>query len=398
MAQCLYVLAASGIPRAIYLYCISKRLVWKSITSASNNKHCMFHRNQLLFLSFILFCSSCNTGSGKYPYAIKDFRKPMQPYLTNIVSKGIVSFIDSTLGVMLTDKDLIQLSHSEHPILRGLALRVMLWKSSFNHVDIIMGHLDDTAIVGFDHGEFGIYYIAIADELLQNFEWKSIKDKNRVIDEVITKHNYLQSAYTILEKIQPREKYYPYIRDMATRSRKYEDELGERAFGDIEYALYGLAAFKKKKDIKIIQERLMTNKWQMGEVSFKLMREFPDSSYQNILEAYYPLNYYNSICRERSVDKATSFINTVAVYKNNRSAKILNAILKEPPTNCAVDTAYLREELEYAIWTNPCESYSTLRKAVAASVQAVGKNRVIRTPAISIDSSADPLPKEIRFW
>ncbi len=359
----------------------------------------MFRQNQFLFFSFITFCSSCKTDDSKYTYAIKDFRKPVQPYLTNIVSKGIVDYYDSTLKMMSTDNDLIQLSHSEHPVLRAWALKDMLRRTSFNHFDIIMNHLDDTATVGFDHGEFGIYYKAITDELLQNFEWKSIKDKNTAIDEVITRHNYLQSAYTILEKIQPREKYYPYIRDMATRNRKYEEEYGEMGFEDVEYALYGLAGFKKKEDVKIIKDRLMKNNWRMGEISFRLMKEFPDTAYLDVFEKYYSSHYYYTICRERSVNKATSFISSVAAYKNARSSKILDAILnKNPPANCAVATANLNEELEYAIWTNPCEAYSKLRNQVAGSVQAEGKSRIVRMPVMPIDSSADPLPKEIRFW
>ena len=359
----------------------------------------MLRQNHLLFFSFILFCSSCKTDDSKYGYAIKDFRKPMQSYLTNIVSKGIVGFYDSTITNMPTDKELTQLSQSEHPVLRAWALKVMLWRTSFNHFDIIMNHLDDTATVGFDHGEFGIYYKAITDELLQNFEWKSIKDKNTAIDEVITRHNYLQSAYTILQRIYPQEKYYPYIRDMATRDRSYEEEYGEMGFEDVEYALYGLAGFKKKEDIRIIKDRLMKNNWRMGEMSFRLMKEFPDTAYLDVFEKYYPLNYYNSICRERSVDKATSFISAAAAYKNVRSAKMLDAILnKNPPANCAVATAYLNEELEYAIWSNPCKAYSKLRSQVAGSIQAEVKNRIIRKPEIPIDSSADPLPKTIRFW
>ena len=84
----------------------------------------------------------------------------------------------------------------------------------------------------------------------------------------------------------------------------------------------------------------MRNDWRMGEMSFRLMKEFSDTAYLDVFEKYYPSHYYYTICRERSVDKANSFISTVAAYKNVRSSKILDAILnKNPPANCAVATA-----------------------------------------------------------
>ena len=123
----------------------------------------------LLFI-IILLSVSCKTQKSKYSYAIRDFRDSLQPLLVNIVSKNIVSYYDNILREMLTDKELIQLSQSEQPVLRGWAFREILHRESFNHIDIIMNHLDDTAIAGFDYGEFGTKYSTISDEILHYFE------------------------------------------------------------------------------------------------------------------------------------------------------------------------------------------------------------------------------------
>lgn len=352
----------------------------------------------ILFILVAILLNSCKTEM-KYTYTIKDFRKPLQPLLYNIVSKGIVSFFDTTLEKIITDQELKQLKQSEHPVLRTWGIKAMLYRESFNHFDIMKNHLDDTAIVGFDHGEFGILYNTISDEIIQGFEWKNIKEKEMVINEVITKHNYLKSAYSILSKIEPQEKYYPYIKDMATRNRKYDPDYGEQGFDDIEYALYGLAKFKKKENIKIIKAQLLQNSWRMSNISFKLMEEFPDSTYLDVFEKYFPHEYYQSICRSRDIFKATSFIYTVAAYKNVRSSKILTGILNPNKfANCAVGTNYIREELVDAIWNNKCEAYSKLQKETEKEIQKNKRTDIEPSPAEPINSSKNILPKSIRYW
>jgi hypothetical protein len=49
----------------------------------------MLQPKQLIIplLTFI-FCS-CNNSNNRYPYAIKDFSKKLQPYLVKMVEKGI---------------------------------------------------------------------------------------------------------------------------------------------------------------------------------------------------------------------------------------------------------------------------------------------------------------------
>jgi hypothetical protein len=295
---------------------------------------------------------------------------------------------------MATDDELMQLGQSEHPVLRASAFREMLHRKSINHFNILMNHLDDTATVATDAGEFGIRYRTVSDDILQEAKWKTKEDKNKTINEVITRHNYLKAAYTILSQIEPQEKYYSFIKGMATRRTNYEE-----AFDEIEDALYGLAKFKKKDDIKIIKEQLLENCWGISYSSFRLMTEFPDTSYLQVYEKYYPRNFYRTICKEQHTSKAVAFINSIATYKTQRSSKILDSILnKKPFVNCPADTSNIRQELMYAIWNNECEAYSKLRKQIEKRIQEKGKNKIEFAPIEPVDLQVDSSEEKIRWW
>lgn len=127
----------------------------------------------------------------------------------------------------------------------------MLDRKSFNQFDILMNNLDDTADVATDAGEFGIWHWRESDDILQEADWKTEEEKNKTIEQVLTKHNYLGSAYTILEQLEPQEKYCPFIKDMATRPRRLSDDGFELDFDDIEYALYTNAFFEYGKPVFI---------------------------------------------------------------------------------------------------------------------------------------------------
>ena len=91
----------------------------------------------------------------------------------------------------------------------------MLERPTFNHFEVIMNNLDDSAIVATDAGEWGIRYWRISDDIIQHGKWKDTVAKNKTIADIITKHNYLNSAYTTLLNIGPRKEYYSYIKEMA---------------------------------------------------------------------------------------------------------------------------------------------------------------------------------------
>ena len=166
---------------------------------------------------------------------------------------------------------------------------------------------------------------------------------------------------------------------------------------DNELALYGLPKFKKKEDIPVIKKILITRVHMISDVSWNLMSQYPNNEYLEVFEAYYPRSFYRTICRERSTTEAENFIRSVSVYKNERSARILDSILnKKPFINCAADTFFLKSVVRDAIWNNPCPAYAKLRAQVEAKVKEDLKNALELEPAHPFPST-DSSEEKIRW-
>lgn len=365
----------------------------------------MIRLKHFLLPILIVCIFSCKNEQAN-SYAIKDFRKSLQPFLDKIVSEGIVTYHDSSDIKGIIDDELSQLFKSENPILRATALREMLNRSSFNSFDIVMKHLDDTAIVATDNGEFGIKFETVSDCLIGRTSWETEQARDKTIEAVLTKHNYLSSAYNILTKIEAQEKYYPYIKDMAKRPRRLDRYEGyELAFYEIEYALYGLAKFKKKEDVQIIKDKLMKQVWELSDVSFRLMKEFPDTAYLDVLQTYHRRQFYKfSGIRPHgftgyNADRAApeDFIEALVVQQNERSAKLLDTMLTYlPKYTCMPDKENIINEIIEQIWEHPCAAYTRLREKVKPKAEEILKGR-ITIPIGPIDIPVDTTKREF-YW
>jgi hypothetical protein len=344
----------------------------------------MLQKRHFLFIVLIsLFCS-CN-NSAKHPYAIKDFRKKLQPYLTQMVNEGIVMGVDSVLQQIATDDELVRLINSEHPILRAAAFPAILERKTINHFEILMGHLDDTALIAMEAVEFGLWYRSVSDYILEEAYWETQEEKDKTVERVLTKHNYLRSAYFILEHLEPQEKYYSYIMDMATRPRRLSDEGAELYFDDIEYALYGLAKFKKQEDIRVIRSQLMHNIYRLSNISFKLMNEYPDTAYFDVLQEYHRRVFYKLLGNRRERFSGViseevgpeDFIHALVKQQNNKSALLLDTMLNW--LLLQIDTPDKEEIINMAIleiWENPCVAYLKLRAKIKPKAEQILKNRI----------------------
>lgn len=362
-------------------------------------------RNSLLPTLMIILCS-CHNEQSK-TYAIKDFRNSLQPFLIEIVTIGMVAQHDSSKIKGITDDELIRLGMSENPLLRATAIMEMFERSSFNHFDIIMNHLDDTAVVPTDNGEFGIKLETVSDYLVGRSTWETAQARDMTIEKVLTKHNYLKSAYNILTIIEPQEKYYPYIKDMATRPRRLDvhGEGYELGFSDIEYALYGLAKFKKKEDTEIIKTKLLQHVWELSDVSFRLMKEFPDTAYLDVLQKYYRRQFYKfSGIRPHgftgfNADRAApeDFIEALVAQQNDRSAQLLDTLLTNlPKYPCLPDKENIINAVIEQIWKNPCPAYIRLREKVKPKAEEILQSR-ISVPYDPVDIPVDTTKRKF-YW
>jgi len=147
---------------------------------------------------------------------------------------------------------------------------------------------------------------------------------------------------------------------MATRPRRLDRNEGyELAFYEIEYALYGLAKFHKKENIQIIKDKLLKQVWELSDISFRLMKEFPDTAYLDVLQAYHRRQFYKfSGIRPHgftgyNADRAApeDFIEALVVQQNDRSAKLLDTMLTYlPKYTCMPDKENIINSVIERIW------------------------------------------------
>ena len=364
----------------------------------------MFRPGPFLFLTFVFLLLACKHGNTS-SYAIKDFRDSLQPHLINTVARGIVIDRDSVLKDMATDKELTQLGQSENPILRAAAFREMLNRPSFNHFDILMHHLDDTAVVAIDQGEFGVWFRKVSDDILLKAEWKTQDEKNKTIEQVLTRHNRLTAAYLILTQIEAQEKYYPFIKDMATRSGIDSDDADRVDFATLEYALYGLAKFRKKSDIAMIRDRMFERVWRLSDVSFRLMEEFPDTAYFAVLSRYHRRQFYKFSGNRPGgftgfvADRASpeSFVEALVAQESEKSARLLDTILNRLPTQtCMPDRRFITDQVITMIWKHPCPAYERLRRKIKADAIKISRNW-LTLPGDSSNMPVDTSKIKIRW-
>ncbi len=326
----------------------------------------------IYFTTLCIFITSCNNdGNITYKYAIKDFSKELQPLLTNIVTKGIVEGREPCLREIATDKELIKLTKSEHPVLRASAYREILQRKTFDHYKLLLENLSDTAMVQTDAGEFGFWYRKVSDDLLIEANWGKLDTSNKIEALLITKHNYLKAAYTSLNGVDGDAKYYPYIKKLATRNRKiYNGADADYNFEEIELAIFALAKYRKQEDIILIKNKLLNNITQISTLALTLINIYTDTSYNEVLQKYYdicfyklPNEYRGFIFKNNYQEKIQhyDFIVTLVKQKNYNSARLPEDMLVKIPLKRGIyDKKNICVFIINCIKENSCPAYKKL--------------------------------------
>jgi len=343
-------------------------------------------RPYFILLTFLaLSCVRQETRS----IAIRDFRPFLQTGLNAAVAEAHVGYQGAYfIGQNATDYELILLSHCEHPILRAHALAEMIHRPSFDHMKVMLEHLDDTAKVFVDNGEWGLEIRTVSDNMIENGQWKTPEDRQKLIDEILRHHHTLRSAFTCLRHVDTPEKYYGYLKEMVVQDRDYTE---------LEQALYALAKCKRADDIPLIKDILLSNTFMMSSRSFDLMKDFPDNAYIEVLKKYFR-RMNRLICNHQSVDPAVAFIRTLGAYKNDSCALMLGKLfLRTPLAHCNVDTFSLREALVNAIHDNPCPAYAGLQELAKPYWRPAPQPITLRSDSSVVFEKKDD-PEPIRWW
>lgn len=334
----------------------------------------------LLVTGFLSLLISCTSNEKRYTYAIKDFRKDLQPELIRIVNQGYIS--STSLPESVTDLELRQLANSEIPHLRVVALRRMLESPDADQVAFLMDHLDDTAMVYVEKGEFGIHDMFVSDELFSHVRWKTTEARDKSRQLVVSRHNFLDAAYNILLAHPADPNLYSFIRQMAGRARRVSEDGYETDFGQREKALYGLAKFRKPEDREMIRKALETNFYELSNISLELIRDFPSPVWQPLLSKYYRQRFYTFSGNRRNgftgvrFDRAEpeDFIDALVAQESDSSAVILSHMLDYLPTLPDFpDRLNVESELIRAISKQDCASFSRIRSKVLPKMKQLEK-------------------------
>jgi hypothetical protein len=342
--------------------------------------HLTHHRSKIMRKGFsvfiilaapVIFSTACKNKE-KYPYAIRDFKSEYRPYLEEAVSKNLVGYDSCVrfIKIQLSDAELLKLSNSEHPTLRAVALEELVYRKSVDQFNVIKNHLDDTAIVVKDIGEFGVQFATVSDNMIMETDFRDSAEMQKVIELVMAEHTYLSSAYSILRDLKSDPEYYPVILEMTKR---------ERPYGEISKALFALACYKKQPDIPNIKEKLSSS--LLLKESFGLIQDFPDSSYIPLLEKYARRLYGTIYTRPyqeifENQQEALQFIKAVAGYKNKRSADMLAGFLHRGSVLELRDTIIFRDGINDAILANPCPEYLPMIKELSGYILQKKKDSI----------------------
>lgn len=318
-------------------------------------------------LAIPLVFLSCKQESKGSWYSVKDFRSSLQPSLRQAIDRGLVTSFDPAILATITDSELARLANAEHPILRVIAVKEQIERSGYLNLDLLTDHLDDTAWIAIDEGEFGLGFRMLADHLLgrESFHFKQEGDQEKLHDLLLANHDNLSHTYYILTGIKPEKKYYETIRKMAVRWRRALDGY-EAGFEDTERAIYALARFEKASDIPVIKKRLLDNVWDLSLISFRLMTEFPDTNYFDILERYHRHVFYRfsgfrphgftGVPADRAAPE--DFINALVAQKTQQSALLIDTLFSSlGDATCFPDRDAIVEYLRERIFETPCQAY-----------------------------------------
>jgi hypothetical protein len=274
-------------------------------------------------LAFMALFVGCDK-SMKYSYSISDFNKKHRKHLERIVTLAVFDHDTSYwyINNKFSDNELKKLSKCEHPILRLTALNVIMDRNKDDHNVLINEYLNDTAIVIVDEGEFGQNPRKIPDAILRHTNWKSEADLIKTREKVILKHYNLSEAYYALRWIEEKdERFYESVKKMTA---------SKRLFYETELALYKLAQYQKPEDVLWIKNILLANNWKMDEYSFKIMDEYPNPAYMEVLYKFlnnqFPIRVaylihgnYNNMNSE--------LLNTLLSYKNDSSVMAIKKVV-----------------------------------------------------------------------
>ena len=202
-----------------------------------------------------------------------------------------------SLSKNATTSELISLTDHKNGVVRCYAFDALLKRPDADHYAILLHHLKDTVSIETFQGciisssMVGDYFLDVAsppmwiegtDSTIYNSDGAFILSRQQqiVIDSILIfdKEIFLVSKYDLLRTLQPNEKYYSRVREIATKENSPVSTLA-------------LSRFKNPADIGII-ELLFKNEKTEYHAAY-CAREFPDTTFYPLLVKIFEKKWSN---------------------------------------------------------------------------------------------------------
>ena len=219
-----------------------------------------------------------------------------------------------------TEQELLLLTEHPNPVVKCYAFDLLVSKRNKNSFNILKENLTDTTSVSTQYGCIGSmttvndYFIESMLRPYPNNEYLTESDK-RTLDSLILFTPNLISNYKnrLLERIEPKEKYYDKIRELALKGNNS--------------AIIAISKYQKENDIELINNLLQNKDTDIQFYGLKAVKNFPnDNSFEYIkkihsVEIKKPTSFNYPMLRE--------LYQSIVNYKNENSLNLLEKTINE---------------------------------------------------------------------
>lgn len=219
-----------------------------------------------------------------------------------------------------TDQELLLLAKHPNPVVKCYAFDLLVEKRNKNSFNILKENLKDTTSVSKQYGCIGSmtrvndYFIESISRPHPDNEYITESDK-RTLDSLILFTPNLISDYKnrLIERIEPKEKYYDRIRELALKKNNS--------------AIIAISKFQKENDIELINLLLENVDTDIQYLGLKAVKNFPNvKSFEKIekihsREIKRPTGYNYKMLRE--------LYQSIVSFKNESSRNLLEKTINE---------------------------------------------------------------------
>jgi len=256
-----------------------------------------------------------------------------------------------------TDKELLALTNDTNSVVRCYAVQALAERKKIDLFPVALRHLSDTALVHTLYGcwggsqKVGDFFLETITEKSGDDKISRLSEKQRVIIDsllLFDSGNKLEARDKLLSEIQPLEKYYTRIRQIATEEN---DKM----------AIVTLSKYRKQQDKPLIGQLLKDPISQ--RYGFASVVNFPDASFFPVLQQ----TLRNEVTKDNGNhdERLQLLYQAIVQYKDQPSRQLLQSVLNETK---GMQSIYHKDYLHQALTKYPATIYGGLLKPIYSGI------------------------------